>query len=58
MMEMSLTLAHLYRRFDVNLADPNEPMILVQQFIMKPGKFCPQISSKTWNHLHFDLIIF
>jgi hypothetical protein len=45
-MEMSLTLAHLYRRFDVNLADPNEPMILQQQFIMKPGKFCPQISSK------------
>ncbi|KAH8550520.1 cytochrome P450 [Umbelopsis sp. PMI_123] len=36
MMEMTLTIAHLYRRFDVTLADPNETMPLVQRFLMKP----------------------
>ncbi|KAH8550522.1 cytochrome P450 [Umbelopsis sp. PMI_123] len=37
MMEMTLTLAHLYRRFHVSLVDPNETMPLIQQLIMKPS---------------------
>lgn len=38
MMEMTLAMAHLYRRFKVTLADPKETMPLIQQFIMKPSK--------------------
>jgi hypothetical protein len=38
MMEMTLAMAHFYRRFAVTLADPDETMPLVQQFIMKPSK--------------------
>ncbi|KAG2172901.1 hypothetical protein INT43_000251 [Umbelopsis isabellina] len=36
MMEMTLVLAHLYRRFDVKLAKPNEELQLSAQFITKP----------------------
>jgi hypothetical protein len=38
MMEMTLTLAHLYRRYDVCLVDPEEDMELTQQFGLLPGK--------------------
>lgn len=38
MMEMTLTMAHLFRRYEVTLADPNETMPLIQTFIMKPCK--------------------
>ncbi|KAJ2960252.1 hypothetical protein NQZ79_g4399 [Umbelopsis isabellina] len=36
MMEMTLALAHLYRRFDVKLANPDEELQLSAQFITKP----------------------
>lgn len=39
MMEMTLALAHFYRRFNVTLVDPKETMPLIQQFIMKPSKW-------------------
>ncbi|CAO3662606.1 unnamed protein product [Umbelopsis ramanniana] len=37
MMEMTLTLAHLYRRYDVCLVDPEEDMELTQQFGLLPA---------------------
>lgn len=39
MMEMTLVLAHLYRRFDVKLAKPDEELQLSAQFITRPSKF-------------------
>ncbi|CAO3662610.1 unnamed protein product [Umbelopsis ramanniana] len=36
MMEMTLTMAHMFRRYEVTLADPSETMPLIQRFIMKP----------------------
>jgi hypothetical protein len=38
MMEITLTLAHLYRRYDVCMVDPEEDMELTQQFGLLPGK--------------------
>jgi cytochrome P450 len=39
MMEMTLVLAHLYRRYDVCLVEPENDMELIQQFGLLPGKF-------------------
>ncbi|KAG2183109.1 hypothetical protein INT44_006090 [Umbelopsis vinacea] len=41
MMEMTLTLAHLYRRYDVSLVEPEEDMEIIQQFGLLPGKSTP-----------------
>jgi hypothetical protein len=38
MMEMTLTMAHMFRRYDVQLANPDEELELSAQFLTKPGK--------------------
>jgi hypothetical protein len=49
MMEMTLALAHFYRRFNVTLADPKETMPLIQQFIMKPSKWIEHLEWKLYS---------
>ncbi|KAM3579467.1 hypothetical protein VKS41_007926 [Umbelopsis sp. WA50703] len=38
MMEMTLTMAHMFRRYDVQLANPDEELELSAQFLTKPGQ--------------------
>ncbi|KAI9282074.1 cytochrome P450 [Umbelopsis sp. AD052] len=50
MMEMTLAMAHFYRRFTVSLADPNETMPMIQQFIMKPASLQLNVYLRSRDH--------
>ncbi|KAI8584352.1 hypothetical protein K450DRAFT_219426 [Umbelopsis ramanniana AG] len=43
MMEMTLTLCHLLRRYDVRLSNPEEKMDLLQTFVAKPASMTTNV---------------